>query len=65
VQLAVLGTAIDFLLDSTKGGPVVSFTLALTSAAALALAFAPPSWAHVGLTRSSRPSRRTRVPETV
>lgn len=64
-QLAVLGTAIDFLLDDSKGGPAVSWVLAITSAVALVLAFAPPSWKHIGRTVPRRPAKRRQVPETV
>jgi hypothetical protein len=49
-QLATLATAIDFIADSSTGSPAVPFVLALTSAAALALGFAPASWLHVGRT---------------
>ncbi len=48
-QLATLVTAIDFLLDSTTGAPAVPAVLALTSAAALVLAFLPASSAWVGI----------------
>lgn len=46
-QAATLATAIDFVVDSTKGSPAVPLLLVLTSAAALVLAFLPPSWNHV------------------
>jgi hypothetical protein len=64
-QLAVLGTAIDFLLDETKGGPAVSVVLAGSSAVALVLAFAPASWRHMGHAAPHRPAKRVPVPETV
>jgi hypothetical protein len=47
-QLGVLGAAIDFLVDPTKGGPVISFLIAVTSVLAVVLAFAPQSWEYVG-----------------
>jgi hypothetical protein len=59
VQLGVLATAIDFLLDSTKGGRLVSFVLVLTCVVALVFSFAPQAWEHVG---RRRPSRRRRAP---
>ena len=43
VQLATLATAVDFLLDSTKGGPLISGVLVATSVIALVLSFLPPS----------------------
>lgn len=47
MQLAILGTAIWFFVDTTKGGPVISFLIMLTSFAAIVLAFAPQGWEHV------------------
>jgi hypothetical protein len=47
VQLAVLGTAIWFFVDGTKGGPTISFFIMLTSFAAVVLACAPQGWDHV------------------
>lgn len=58
VQAAMLATAIDFILDDTKGGRFVSFVVAVTAMAAIVLAFAPDSWEHVG---RRRPIRRTRT----
>src|SRR4051812_41084534 len=58
VQAAMLATAIDFILDDTKGGRFVSFVVAVTALAAIVLAFAPGSWEHVG---RRRPTRRTRA----
>lgn len=49
-QLAVLGVSIWFLLDQTKGGPVVSVLLALAALVSLAFGFAPDSWHHLGST---------------
>lgn len=60
-QLGALGTAIDFLVDSTKGSPAVPVVLVLTSATALVLAFLAPSWAHVGRPRSRRYTGRRRT----
>lgn len=48
VQLAVLGTAFDFVLDATKGGTSVSILLIVTSLIALGCGFAPQAWEHVG-----------------
>ncbi|HET9101806.1 MAG TPA: hypothetical protein VFN55_00515 [Solirubrobacteraceae bacterium] len=47
-QLATLITAIDFIANATTGSPAVPFVLVLTSLVALALAFAPSAWRHVG-----------------
>jgi hypothetical protein len=55
VQLAVLGAAIDFVLDDTKGGRPISLVLVLTSVAAVVCAFLPPAWTYVG---STLPRRR-------
>jgi hypothetical protein len=57
VQLGLLATAIDFFLDDTKGGPTISFLVAVAALVALVFAFAPASWEHVG---RSRPRRRVR-----
>lgn len=50
VQLAVLATAIDFLIDPTKGGRIVSAVVAVAALAALVCAFLPQSWQHIGRT---------------
>lgn len=47
-QLATLGTAIDFLLDSTTGPPGIPALLVATSLAAVGLALLPVSGEHVG-----------------
>lgn len=47
VQLAVLGIAVDFVVDPTTGGTAVSAVLVLTSVAALLCAFHPQAWGHV------------------
>jgi hypothetical protein len=47
-QVGVLGAAIDFLVDPTKGGPVISLLIAVTSVIAIVLALAPQSWEYVG-----------------
>jgi hypothetical protein len=57
VQLAVLGTAIDFAIDNTKGGRPISVILIATSIVSLVSAFLPPSWEYVG---RSVPRRRKR-----
>lgn len=59
VQLAVLGTSIDFVLDDTKGGRPVSVVLVLASIVAVVCAFLPQSWEHVGRKVPSRPRRRS------
>ncbi|MFN2560440.1 MAG: hypothetical protein ABR571_03965 [Jatrophihabitans sp.] len=55
VQLAVLVTAVAFVLDNTKGGRTVSVIVGVAALIALCFAAAPDSWTHVG---RSRPSRR-------
>jgi hypothetical protein len=47
VQLGILATAIDFLVDDTAGGQFISLLIVITSALALVLSFAPQSWEHV------------------
>lgn len=59
VQLAVLGTAVYFLLDGTKGGAAISYLLVATSVAAFVCAFVPQAWDHVGRARPRRRRRRT------
>lgn len=61
LQLAVLGTAIDFLIDTTKGGPIVSLFLAVTSGISLVVACLPACWEHVGRQRPRRPVRKRRA----
>lgn len=46
-QALVLATAIDFVVDSTKGSPDIPILLSITALIALVLAFLPPSWQHV------------------
>jgi ABC-type xylose transport system permease subunit len=63
VQLAVLGTAVDFVVDDTKGGRSISVVLAAAAVAALAFSFAPAVWDYVGLAlpwRRRRPSAAAR-----
>lgn len=48
VQLGMLATAIDFFIDVTKGGRLVSFVVAVTAAAALVCAALPQSWEYFG-----------------
>lgn len=57
VQLGMLGTAIDFFIDVTKGGRVVSFVVALASVAAIVCALLPPAWEYFG-----RPTPKLRRP---
>jgi hypothetical protein len=47
VQLAMLGTAIDFVLDVTKGGRLISFIVAVAALVALVLGLLPESAHHV------------------
>jgi hypothetical protein len=63
VQLGMLGTAIDFFIDVTKGGRFVSFVVALASLAAIVCALLPPSWAHFDRTMPTlrRPRRTART----
>lgn len=49
LQAGLLGVAIDFLLDTTKSGPLVSALVGLTSLAAVVLCGHPQAWEHVGL----------------
>jgi hypothetical protein len=46
-EAATLGTAVDFVLDTTKGSPAIPIVLILTSLTALVLAFVPASWEHM------------------
>jgi hypothetical protein len=57
LQFGVLATAVDFLIDGTKGGSFVSVVMALTALGSLILCFAPASWRHVDRT-APRPIER-------
>jgi hypothetical protein len=59
-QAATLGTAIDFVLDSTSGPIGVPVLLLVTSAVALAIALLPISAAHIS-GRAGRGTRRERI----
>jgi hypothetical protein len=48
VQLGMLGTAIDFFLDVTKGGRFVSFVVGVAALAAIVCALLPPAWEFFG-----------------
>lgn len=48
IELALLGLAIDFLTDDTKGGRPVSGLVAVASLLALVLAAHPQTWEHLG-----------------
>jgi hypothetical protein len=61
VQLGMLGTAIDFFIDVTKGGRFVSFVVALAALAAIVCALLPPAWDFFGH-RVPRLRRREDVP---
>lgn len=64
-QLALLATAIDFVIDSTTGSPAIPIVLAATSLIALLLAMAPATWEHLGLDVPSWLRRgRTQTDET-
>jgi hypothetical protein len=54
IQLAIVATAIDFVLDDTKSGRTISCILGVAAIVALGFAFAPDSWTHVGRTRPTR-----------
>lgn len=47
VQLGMLATAIDFFVDATKGGRVVSLVVGVASLVALVCAFTRPAWAYL------------------
>jgi hypothetical protein len=51
-QLAVLGTCINFVLDSTSGQPEVPIVLIIASGLAVVLGCVPPSWAWTARGRS-------------
>jgi uncharacterized BrkB/YihY/UPF0761 family membrane protein len=44
MELASLVVFFDFMIDSTKGGPIIPALLVLTSIVSLVLMFAPASW---------------------
>lgn len=48
LQLGILGLCVDFAAQDTVSGQRVSILIALLTAAALVLAFAPAAWHHVG-----------------
>jgi hypothetical protein len=48
IQTGILATAIDFVVDPTKGGRMVSVVVAIAALAALCCALAPQSWEHIG-----------------
>jgi hypothetical protein len=48
VQAGLLGTAIDFMIDPTKGGRAASAVVILTTLIALVLSAHPQAWDHVG-----------------
>jgi len=60
VQLGMLATAIDFFLDVTKGGRLVSFVVGIAALAAIVCALLPSAWEHLGrsVPRVRRPQRR-------
>jgi hypothetical protein len=58
IQLLVLGAAVDFIVDGTRGGRLISWVLVISSLVALGFAFAGQSWDHVGRPRPKRPRRR-------
>jgi peptidoglycan/LPS O-acetylase OafA/YrhL len=46
-QLALLATAVDFVIDSTTGSPAIPIVLGLTSLTALVLVALPATWEHM------------------
>ncbi|HEX3337117.1 MAG TPA: hypothetical protein VHS54_11700 [Jatrophihabitans sp.] len=48
IQVGLLGTAVDFVLDSTKGGTYISMLVLFTALVAIVTAFHPQAWDHVG-----------------
>jgi hypothetical protein len=57
-QLATLGTAIDFVVDTTSGPAAIPYLLIVTSAVALVLGFLPASSAYVRAHRQERREMR-------
>ena len=57
-QLAVLGAAIDFVVDDTKGGRTLSAIVAVLALVAVVLSFAPAARDHVGRDRLALPLSR-------
>ena len=55
-QVALLATAIDFIIDSSMGSRGIPVVLAVTSLIALVLAAHPTTWQHLG----QQPPRRFR-----
>jgi hypothetical protein len=47
-QAAMLGTSIDFVLDKTKGGTLISALVLVTSFVAIVMSFHPKTWEYVG-----------------
>lgn len=56
-QAATLGTAVDFIVDQTKGPTAVSWLLVVTSSLGLVLALTPAAARHVAWHRSARRAR--------
>jgi hypothetical protein len=52
-QAATLGTAIDFIVDQTKGPTAVSWLLVVTSSCGLALGLTPAAARHIAWHRAS------------
>lgn len=44
----MLVASLYFLIDGTKGGPLISALLLITTLVALVLIFLPPAWVHFG-----------------
>lgn len=47
VEVGILALAIDFIVDRTTGGTLVSVLVAIASALSLICAFSPPAWEYV------------------
>jgi hypothetical protein len=62
VELGLLATAIDFFVDVTKGGRLISFVVAVTAAVALGCAATPQAFEYFGQ-RLPRLRRRPTVPD--
>jgi hypothetical protein len=64
VQLGMLATAVDFFVDVTKGGRLVSSVVAIAAVVGLVCAFLPQSWDYLGYHRPriGRPKRPAAEP---
>jgi hypothetical protein len=60
VELGMLGAALYFLIDGTKGGTTVSVLVAVAAAVAVVLMLLPPAWEHYGA--RARPGQQPATP---